>query len=79
MDQHVGAARKAHQILRRRGVPRDNDRAVVGIKSLAECRHNRRMIDEGCRHFHAVIRHDSTIVANFMDVYERYERHSSFA
>ena len=57
VDEDIGALSKSNQIVARRGVPRNDDRAVRRIEAIPERRYDRRMMHERRRHLDVLILH----------------------
>ena len=77
VDEDVGALGELDEVVGRRGVPRDDDRAVRGVETIAERRHDRRVVYERGGDLDVLVLHDRAALAQFVDMDERNERHTA--
>jgi hypothetical protein len=70
VDEDVSAFREPDQVVRGKGVVRNDDRTVTRVKAIGEGRDNGRMVDEGHRHREILVLHDWATVAELVDVDE---------
>ena len=71
VDQDVCAAGELYEVLRRRGVAGDDDRAVARVEPVGERRSHRRMIDERGGDRDVPVRRHRAALAKLVDVHER--------
>jgi hypothetical protein len=58
VDENIGTFGKPYEIVRRRSISRDDDRAVGCVETIAERWHDRRMPDQCSRYGYILVLHD---------------------
>src|SRR5882757_4537277 len=74
VDENIGTFGEPHEIVRRRSISGDDDRAVGCVETIGERWHDRRMPDQGRRHRYILVLHDLSAVSQLVHVNQRYER-----
>ena len=77
VHEHVGTVSQRDQVIRRSGVPGNDDRPVGCVETIGERRHDGRVIDDGCRDAHVAILEQHSSVRQLVHLDERRERHTS--